>query len=130
VKGAWEKNTAPLLAGTLYVPAAQPHVELVAHLLEPQGPDSLLSWGFFNTHFEQKEYIEDYVLEPFARELLAKDAAVKAEWDAKLKDPAFAKDPRARLRFFYERHPARDVRLRVYPILRTQTAPAGLAAAK
>ena len=34
-----------------------------------------LAWGFFNAHFEQKEYIEDYVLEPFARELLAKDAA-------------------------------------------------------
>ncbi|WP_164008281.1 M14 family metallopeptidase [Pyxidicoccus trucidator] len=130
VKGAWEKGTHALPAGTLYVPVAQPGVELVAHILEPTAPDSLVAWGLFNTHFEQKEYIEDYVLEPFARELLAKDATVKAEWEAKLKDAAFAKDPRARLRFFYERHPARDVRLRVYPILRTQSAPAGLASAK
>jgi hypothetical protein len=129
VKGAWEKGTHTLPVGTLYVPVAQPGLELVAHLLEPTAPDSLVSWGLFNTHFEQKEYIEDYVLEPFAREQL-KDAAVKAEWDAKLKDPGFAKDPRARLRFFYERHPARDVQLRVYPILRTQAAPAGLAASK
>jgi hypothetical protein len=130
VKGAWEKGTHALPEGTLYVPVAQPGVELVAHLLEPTAPDSLLAWGFFNAHFEQKEYIEDYVLEPFARELLAKDAAVKAEWETKLKDAAFSKDPRARLRFFYERHPARDVRLRVYPVLRTQAAPAGLAAGK
>ncbi|MFP2905518.1 M14 family zinc carboxypeptidase [Pyxidicoccus sp. 3LFB2] len=130
VQGAWEKGTHALPEGTLYVPVAQPRLQLVAHLLEPTAPDSLLSWGFFNTHFEQKEYIEDYVLEPFARELLAKDAKVKAEWEAKLKDAAFAKDPRARLRFFYERHPARDVRLHVYPILRTQAAPAGLTAAK
>ena len=129
-KGAWEKVTQTLPAGTLYVPVAQPGVQLVAHLLEPTAPDSLMSWGFFNPHFEQKEYVEDYVLEPFARELLAKDAKVKAEWEAKLKDAAFAKDPRARLRFFYERHPARDLRLRVYPVLRTQAAPAGLAAAK
>ncbi|AGC42361.1 M14 family peptidase [Myxococcus stipitatus DSM 14675] len=126
VKGAWEKQSQALPAGTLYVPVAQPGVELVAHLFEPSGPDSLLSWGFFNAHFEQKEYIEDYVLEPFARELLAKDAAVKAAWDAKLKDPAFAQDARARLRFFYERHPARDTQLRVYPVLRTAAAPAGL----
>ncbi|MFP2926619.1 M14 family zinc carboxypeptidase [Pyxidicoccus sp. 3LG] len=130
VKGAWEKGTHALPAGTLYVPVAQKGVELVAHLLAPTAPDSLVSWGFFSPHFEQKEYIEDYVLEPFARELLAKDAKVKAEWDAKLKDAAFAKDPRARLRFFYERHPARDVRLRVYPVMRTQAAPAGLAAVK
>ncbi|WIG95007.1 M14 family metallopeptidase [Myxococcus sp. SDU36] len=130
VKGAWEPRTQALPAGTLYVPVAQEGVELVAHLLEPTGPDSLLSWGFFNAHFEQKEYVEDYVLEPFARELLAKDAAVKAEWEAKLKDPAFAKDARARLRFFYERHPARDVQLRVYPVLRIQAAPQGLAVAQ
>ncbi|GEN05518.1 Zinc carboxypeptidase [Myxococcus fulvus] len=124
VKGAWEKQSRELPTGSLYVPSAQPGVELVAHLFEPSGSDSLLAWGFFNPHFEQKEYIEDYVLEPFARELLAKDAAVKAEWDAKLKDPAFAKDPRARLRFFYERHPARDTHLRVYPVVRTAAAPA------
>ncbi|QSQ10991.1 M14 family metallopeptidase [Myxococcus landrumensis] len=130
VKGAWEKQSQALPAGTLYVPVAQPGVELVAHMFEPSGPDSLLSWGFFNAHFEQKEYIEDYVLEPFARELLAKDAGVKAEWDAKLKDPAFAKDARARLRFFYERHPARDTQLRVYPVLRTATAPTGLSAGR
>ncbi|MCP3058654.1 peptidase M14 [Myxococcus sp. K38C18041901] len=123
VKGAWEKQSKELPAGSLYVPAAQPGVALVAHLFEPSGADSLLAWGFFNAHFEQKEYIEDYVLEPFARELLAKDATVKAEWDAKLKDPAFAKDPRARLRFFYERHPARDTQLRVYPVVRTAAAP-------
>ncbi|WP_338870576.1 M14 family zinc carboxypeptidase [Myxococcus stipitatus] len=130
IKGAWEKQSQALPAGTLYIPVAQAGVELVAHLLEPSGPDSLLSWGFFNPHFEQKEYIEDYVLEPFARELLAKDATVKAEWDAKLKDPAFAKDARARLRFFYERHPARDTQLRVYPVLRTATAPTGLTAGR
>ncbi len=130
VKGAWEKGTHALPAGTLYVPVAQPNVELVAHLLEPMAPDSLVSWGFFSPPIEQKEYIEDYVLEPFARELLAEDAAVKAEWEAKLKDATFVKDPRARLRFFYERHPARDMRLRVYPVLRAPAAPAGLAAGK
>jgi hypothetical protein len=126
VEGAWKKETHPLPAGTLYVPAAQKGAHLLAHLFEPLGPDSLLSWGYFNAHFEQKEYVEDYVLEPFARELLAKDPAVKAAWEEKLRDKDFAKDPRARLRFFYERHPAYDVRFNLYPVFRTDSAPAGL----
>jgi murein tripeptide amidase MpaA len=130
VKGAWAKEAQPLPAGTLYVPAAQPGVQLVAHLFEPLGPDSLVSWGFFNNHFEQKEYIEDYVVEPFAKELLAKDPAVKAAFEEKLKDPAFAKEPRARLRFFAERHPAWDPRFNLYPVYRTDAVPAGLVSAR
>lgn len=126
VKGAWAQEAQPLPAGTLYVPTAQPGVELVAHLFEPLGPDSLLAWGFFNNHFEQKEYLEDYVVEPFARELLARDAAVKAAFEERMKDPAFARDPRARLRFFAERHPAWDARLNLYPVYRADAAPTGL----
>jgi hypothetical protein len=130
VKGEWKKETQALPAGTLYVPAAQKGLPLLAHLLEPLGPDSLLAWGFFNNHFEQKEYVEDYVLEPFARELLAKDPAVKAAWEEKLKDKEFASNPRARLRFFYERHPSYDVRFNLYPIFRTDSAPPGLKPAR
>jgi hypothetical protein len=126
VQGAWKRESQPLPAGTLYVPVAQPGVELLAHLLEPLGPDSLVAWGYFNAHFEQKEYVEDYVLEPFARQLLAQDAAVKAAWEERLKDPAFAADPRARMRFFYERHPTYDVRFNLYPVFRVDTAPDSL----
>ncbi|MBN1210757.1 MAG: M14 family metallopeptidase [Myxococcaceae bacterium] len=125
VKGAWRREQQPLPAGSLYVPVAQPGVALLAHLLEPLGPDSLLAWGFFNNHFERKEYIEEYVLEPYARELLAKDAAVKAAWEARLKDPAFAADPRARLLFFHERHPTYDARLNLYPVFRLDAPPSG-----
>jgi hypothetical protein len=128
VKGEWKREPQPLPAGTLYVPVAQPGVELVAHLLEPVGPDSLVSWGFFNAHFERKEYVEEYVLEPFGRELLQKDAAAKAAWEERLKDPAFSADPRARLRFFYERHPAYDTRFNLYPVFRTDAPPPGLRA--
>ncbi|MFP2901117.1 M14 family zinc carboxypeptidase [Corallococcus sp. 4LFB] len=129
-RGEWKPDTQDLPAGTLWVPVAQKNVQLVAHLFEPAGPDSLLAWGFFNAHFEQKEYIEDYVLEPWARELLAKDAGVKAAFQERLKDPAFARDPRARLRFFAERHPAWDERLGLYPVYRAASAPPGLAPVK
>ncbi|WP_044183202.1 M14 family metallopeptidase [Hyalangium minutum] len=125
-QGAWKREKQALPAGSLYVPVAQPGVEVVAHLLEPAGPDSLITWGFFNNHFERKEYIEEYVLEPFARELLAKDPAVKAAWEERLKDAAFAQDARARLKFFQERHPSYDTRLNLYPVFRLDAPPAGL----
>ena len=54
--------------------------------------------------------------------MLAKDPALKAEFDKKLKDDAdFAKNPGARLDFFYRRHPAWDAGSNRYPVLRTDT---------
>ena len=88
------------------------------HLFEPASTDSLLSWGFFNAHLEQKEYMEDYMMEQIAREQL-RDPAVKAAFELKLKDPAFAGDPDARLRFFYARHPSFDQHFNLYPVFRT-----------
>jgi murein tripeptide amidase MpaA len=126
VKGEWKREKQALPSGSLYVPVNQPGVLLVAHLLEPLGPDSLVSWGFFNTAFERKEYMEEYVLEPWARELLARDPAVKAAWEQRLKDAAFAADLRARMQFFYERHPAYDVRFNLYPVFRLDAPPTGL----
>ena len=70
------------------------------------GPDSALQWGFFDAIFEQKEYGEAYVLEKLAREMMAKDPKLKAEFERKMaSDPAFAGSAAARLEFFYERSP-------------------------
>ena len=56
-------------------------------------------------------------------ELLAKDAALRAEFLRKLAgEPAFAKDPAARLRFFHERHPSWDERLDLYPVYKVDAA--------
>ncbi|WP_394004909.1 M14 family metallopeptidase [Luteimonas sp. WGS1318] len=124
LEGDWTPETQNLAAGALYVPIAQPRARLVAALLEPQAPDSLAAWGRFNTHFERKEYMEDYVAEQVAREMLTADPALQAEFDARLRDDAaFAADPRARLEFFYRRHSAWDTRLNLYPVFRTERAP-------
>ena len=68
--------------------------------------------------------MEDYVAEDVAREMLAKDRKVKAAFEQKLKDdPAFAKDPQARLDFFHRRHSVWDEQFDLYPVLRTATVP-------
>jgi hypothetical protein len=124
VKGEWEKSTQDIGAGALFVPIAQPRSRLAMAILEPLAPDSLLSWGGFNNAFERKEYMEDYVAESVAREMLAKDPALKARFEQRLKDDAaFAKDPQARLEFFYRLHDSWDDRYNLYPVMRTDTAP-------
>lgn len=121
--GAWGAEPAHLPAGSLYIPIAQPRARLVVALLDPAGPDSLLQWGYFNGAFERKEYMESYVAEEVARQML-QDPEVKAQFEQRLKDdPAFAASPRARLEFFARRHPSWDTRYGLYPVLRTDTAP-------
>ena len=122
--GAWGQERRTLPAGSLFVPIAQPNARLVVALLEPQGEDSFAAWGFFNTAFEAKEYMEPYVAEQVAADMLAHDFQVAAAFKKRLAgDPAFAASPAARLEFFYRRHPSWDERLNLYPVYRVATAP-------
>jgi len=123
VEGAWTREARGVPAGSLFVPIAQAKSRLAMALLEPQAPDSLLAWGRFNNAFERKEYMEDYVAEAVAREML-RDPAVKAAFERRLReDKAFADDPAARLEFFYRRHPSWDERYQLYPVLRIDAVP-------
>jgi len=109
-----------LPAGSIIVPMDQREANVAINLLEPQAPDSLLHWGFLNAIFETKEYGEPRVLEKLARDMLAKDPALKAKFEKKLHDdPAFAADTEARLEFFFERSPWYAVQhVGDYPVLR------------
>jgi hypothetical protein len=121
-KGAWKAEQREVGKGALFVPIAQPKSRLVMTLLEPAGADSLAAWGFFNNYLERKEYMEEYVAEEAARDMLAADPALAAAFKARLEsDPAFAKNPRARLDFFARRHPTWDERHNLYPVYRTGT---------
>jgi hypothetical protein len=92
--------------GSVIVPVNQAAGKVAAEWLEPEAPDSALTWGFFDSIFEQKEYGEGYVMEKVARDMIAKDPALKAEFDKKVQsDPAFAASPAARLNWFYKRSP-------------------------
>jgi hypothetical protein len=122
--GRWKAEPRDVAAGALFVPIAQPNARLVMALLEPQAPDALVAWGLFNTAFEAKEYMEPYVAEEVARAMLAADASLAAEFKRRLAaDQAFAKDPAARLDFFYRRHASWDDRFNLYPVMRVDQAP-------
>jgi hypothetical protein len=111
-------ETLTFPAGSVVVPLNQRLSKVAVHWLEPDAPDSALRWGFFDSIFEQREYGEAYVLEKLAREELAKDPALKAEFEHRIQsDPRFAASPRARLEFFYERSPwFLENRIGEYPV--------------
>jgi Zinc carboxypeptidase len=118
--GKWQAEKRAVPAGSLFVPIAQPNARVLLALLEPQAPDSFAAWGFFNTAFEAKEYMEPYVAEQVAREMLAKDPGIQQAFNARLaQDPEFAASPQARLDFFYRLSPSWDERLNLYPVYRT-----------
>src|SRR5271167_4549336 len=85
-------------AGSAVVRLNQRLSKVAVEWLEPAGPDSALQWGVVDSIFEQKEYGEMYVLESLARQMMAKDPKLKAEFEKKVtSDPVFAGNPYARL---------------------------------
>ncbi len=131
LSGGWQRESHDVAAGALFVPIAQPRARLVMHLLEPQAPDSYAAWGFFNACFEQKEYLEPYVAEQIARDMLTRDPALQAQFERRLQeDAAFARDPQARLDFFLRRHASWDAQLNLYPVLRVDELLAAAPAAR
>jgi hypothetical protein len=119
-----ETATQTFAPGSALVRMDQRAANLVANLLEPAAPDSLLRWGAFNAIFEQKEGADARVLEKLAREMLAKDASLKTEFETRLKnDAAFAADPSARLEFFYRRSPwFAKQNVGAYPVVKLDAA--------
>ena len=110
-------ETRTFATGSALVPLDQEAANVAIHLLEPNGPDSLLYWGFFNSIFEQKEGGSGYVLEKLAIDMIVKDPKLQEEFDRRLLEPAFARSPQARLRFFYERSPFYlNQKIGVYPV--------------
>lgn len=99
----------------------QPLGNLAMLLLEPEVPESLFQWGFFNSIFQRTEYAEDYFLEPMAVQMLKESPELQQKFDQKKKaEPAFANNPKAILEWFYAQSPYYDQRFSWYPVLRVE----------
>ncbi len=104
-------------AGSIVVPTDQRTARLIAHMFEPCGPDSWLSWGYFNAIFEMKEYFETYKMEAYAREMLATTPGMRDEFNRWLDDhPEMKENQWGQLEWFYRRSPWWDKQKDVYPV--------------
>lgn len=112
-----EARTETFPTGSVRVSTDQPLGDLAIALLEPEGADSFMAWGFFGEILQRTEYMESYVVAPMAEKMLADDPKLKAEFEAKLAaEPKFAADPEARLQWFYARSKFYDDRYLLYPV--------------
>ncbi|MSP18554.1 MAG: peptidase M14 [Bdellovibrionales bacterium] len=121
ITGDWKKEKRVLSEGDVFITCRQPKSLLVVHLFEPKAPDSLLAWGFFNTRFEPKEYMENYVAEVLGEEMLLKPEIQKV-FEEKLGDPEFRNSDEKRLEFFHRLHSSWDENLGLYPVYRATEA--------
>jgi hypothetical protein len=114
-----ERQWRTFRAGDVWVPLDQRGGPLAVTLLEAQAPDGLMAWGFFATVFQKKEYGEAYVVEPMAREMMARDPKLAAEFRARVAaDTSFAKSAGARVDWFFRRSPWNDPEQDLHPIAR------------
>lgn len=90
--------------GSYIVPMDQPNAKLALYMFEPDAPGSLTYWGFFNVHVQaDNEYwVNPAYMEFKGREMLAENPKIRAEFEEKMKDKAFADSPDAILNYFYE----------------------------
>jgi hypothetical protein len=103
--------------GSAVVPTSQPLARLIAFMFEPQTDESFLKWGFFNGIFEEKEYVETYVMEKMAREMINRDPGLKVEFERyKLEHSETSTDSYSLLKWFYRKTPFYDPALGLYPV--------------
>lgn len=105
------------MKGSVIVPVNQRAAKVIAHILEPKGPDSYLRWGMFNAIFERKEYVETYVMEKMAREMIKEKPELKEQYFKAIKaHPEKYHDHWTKLYWFYEKTPFYDQHKDIYPI--------------
>jgi hypothetical protein len=110
-------------AGDAWVPLDQRGGLMAVNLCEAQAPDGLVTWNYFDTVLQPKEYGEPYVVEPLARQMLAKDPVLAKTFAEKLaSDSTFAASPIARSEFFYRRSPWADPEQNLLPVARALRA--------
>ncbi len=115
-EGGGELRAYP--AGTVVVDMAQRRAKIAAHLLEPEAPDALVRWGFFDPIFEGKEYAESYVIERIARDMLRDDPGLAAEFKEAMRDTSLANHPERVRAWFYQRSRYAETRVGEYPVVR------------
>lgn len=117
-----QKERVSFRKGDVVVRTSQPKVKIIAHMLEPKSPTSLVTWGFYNNWARPSTefWIRLNYMEVKGREMIAADPKLKAEFEEKKrKDPAFAKDPNAILQFFMAKvRSTVELNVNRYPVAR------------
>jgi hypothetical protein len=95
-----------LKPGDILIPSNQDAALFIHASLQPRTEDSYLTWNFFDSYLQQKEYFSNYVFKDQIAEILAKDKALNEEYQLrKATDEKFRNSEWDQLYFIYSRSP-------------------------
>jgi hypothetical protein len=93
-----------LKPGDILIPSAQDAALFIHAALQPRAEDSYLTWNFFDSYLQQKEYFSNYVFKDQIADILAKDQKLNEEYQLrKATDEKFRNSEWDQLYFIYSR---------------------------
>ncbi len=115
------QETVHAKKGDVLVSTQQSGVRYILETLEPAAMDSFFKWNYFDAILQQKEGFSPYVWEDLAWEFLAKNPAIKKEFEQKKEnDPAFSQNWYAQLDWIHKKSPYYEKAHLRYPIVRVK----------
>jgi hypothetical protein len=105
--------------GDYVIPTRQRGLAYIAHVLEPQGPDSYFAWNFFDAVLSRNEYFSAYLFEETAEKLLKEDPELRKGLEKmRSADEEFANNGYEQLRWIYGNSKYSETSYRRYPVYR------------
>ena len=112
--------TLELKAGDILIACNQDKANFIHAVLQPLAEDSYLTWNFFDSYLQQKEYFSPYVFKEQIAEILNTQPKLKEAYEARKRlDLKFANDEWEQLYFIYQNSPYFEpsfMRLPVYEV--------------
>jgi hypothetical protein len=100
------KQSIQLKPGDILIPSQQDAALFIHASLQPRAEDSYLTWNFFDSYLQQKEYFSNYVFKDQIAEILGKDKKLSDEYQLrKATDEKFRNSEWDQLYFIYSRSP-------------------------
>ena len=113
-----ESREMTFAPGTFIVRLAQSSGNVAAFLLEPETPDGLAAWNYFDHIGEDNVIIVEDFLDKLGEQLL-EQPEVRAEFDRRAQlDPKLRSDRAKRREFFLEKSPYADSNRHLFPVYR------------
>ena len=104
IKVQRDQELIQLKKGDYAVNSNQDASLFIHSVLQPELEDAYLSWNFFDSYLQQKEYFSSYVFIDKIEEILNNNPKLKKEYEQKKKeDAAFANSEWNQLYFIYKR---------------------------
>lgn len=112
--------TLELKPGDILIACNQDKANFIHAVLQPLAEDSYLTWNFFDSYLQQKEYFSAYVFKDQIAEILEAQPKLKEVYEQRKQlDVKFANDEWAQLYFIYQNSPYFEpsfMRLPVYEV--------------